>query len=183
MPEVAEATAAESLADDASEESVETPATPAFDEATWKRRLAGKDQALTAAKQEAARIKAEAEALAKWKAEREQADMTELEKLQRQIAEFEARATAAEAAANAARLAREYPLAAELLGDDIGLFDPTRVAEINGRLAKEQGDESDPSRIDLNNPRRSAPKPPPSDLASLKQALTDAGNPFFVEGE
>lgn len=180
LPEVAAEAAVESQADDASEESVETPATPTVDEATWKKRVAGKDQALTEAKKQAAALQKQLDDIARWKAEREQADLTEVEKLQRQVAEFEARTKQAEAAANAARLAREYPLAADLLGEDLGLFDPTKVAEINGRLAKEQGAESEPEpRMDPNQPRRNAPKPAPSSLKDSMAALEALGNPFF----
>lgn len=180
MSEVAEVEAPESLESDTSEEPVETPATPAVDEATWKKRVAGKDQALTEAKKQAAALQRERDELSKWKAEREQADMTELDKALARVADLEARAQAAEAAANAARLAREYPLAADLLGDDISLFDATKVAEINGRLAKEQAEESEPEpRIDPNNPRRTAPKAAPSSLEDTKRALTALGNPFF----
>jgi hypothetical protein len=180
VTEVATEAAVESQGDDALDESVETPATPSADEATWKRRIAGKDQALTAAKREAEQARKEAADLARWKAEREQADMTELEKLQRQVAELaEAKATA-EAAANAAKLAREYPRAADLLGDDIGLFDPTRVAEIDGRLAREEGDASEPEpRVDPNNPRRSQPRPAPRDLKAAMKDLENEGNPFY----
>ena len=39
------------------------------DVATWKKRLAGKDQALTAAKKELDDIKSKAEELSRWKAE------------------------------------------------------------------------------------------------------------------
>lgn len=180
MSEVAVAEAAESQVDDASEESVETPATPSFDEATWKKRVAGKDQALTEAKKQAAALQKQLDDLSRWKAEKEQADMSELDKALKRVADAEARATAAEAAANAARLAREYPLAAGLLGEDIGLFDAERVAEIDGNLKKAAGDESEPEpRIDPNNPRRQAPKVPARDLKSLKDQLTQLGNPFF----
>ena len=55
------------------EGSTETAATPAFDETTWKKRLAGKDQALTATQRERDAIKAERDALSQWKAAQEQA--------------------------------------------------------------------------------------------------------------
>ena len=164
---------------DASTESDETPATPAFDEATWKKRLAGKDQALTAAKREAEAAKAEAAALSKWKAELEQANMTELQKLQAERDRLAEEAASARAEAAAIRLASQYPLAAEILGDDLAKFDEVRVAEINGRLAKERAEESEPeSRTDTNNPRRSVPKPPARDLAAIKADLTAMGNPW-----
>ena len=158
------------------------PTTPAFDEATWKKRLSGKDQALTAAQRERDALKAEYEALAKWKAEREQAEMSEYEKAQARIAALEAEAQAARAEAQAAKLTSQYPLAAELLGDDLAKFDPVRVAEINGRLAKEQAEaesaEPEP-RIDTNSPRRPIARPQKVDLDSAKRALASAGNPYF----
>jgi hypothetical protein len=165
---------------DALPESDEAPATPAFDEATYKKKIQGYTQAITAAKKEAEAARSEAAALAKWKAEREQADMTEFEKAQARIASLEAEAQQARAEAATARLSAQYPLAAEVLGDDISRLDVTKVAELDGRLAKEQATQSEPEpRVDPNNPRRTVPKPPPNDLQSAKQALTDAGNPYF----
>lgn len=182
MSEVVEATAPESQDEDATPEVAAEPATPAFDEATWKRRIAGKDQALTAAKAEAAAAKAERDALSKWKAEKESADMTELQKLQAERDQLATEAAEARAEAAAIRLGSKYPLAAELLGDDLAKFDEVRVAEINGRLAQEAESESDPeARIDTNNPRRPAPKAPANDLTAAKSALTAVGNPFFDE--
>lgn len=162
-----------------------TTATPAFDEATWKSRLRGKDQALTAAQQRAKELEAEREALARRIAEYEEAGKSELQKALDRVAALEAEATAAKAQAAAATLARKFPLAAELLGDDIGKFDEARVAEIDGRLAKEQAEESEP-RVDANSPRRtpSAGKPTTGDpLSDAKAALAAAGNPFFNPNE
>ena len=54
----------------------EVAAVPTDNEAdvtTWKKRLAGKDQALTATKKELDEIRSRADELAKWKAEQEQA--------------------------------------------------------------------------------------------------------------
>ncbi len=167
---------------DASTEPVEAPATPAFDEATYKKKIQGYTQAITAAKKEADAAKAEAAALSKWKAEKEQADMSELEKAQARVAALETEAAQARAEAAAARLGKQYPLAAELLGEDLSKFDETRVAEINGRLAKELADESEPdARIDPNNPRRPTPKAPATDLNAAKAALIAQGNPFYDE--
>ena len=184
MSEVVEITTPESpVAEATSSEVAEQPSTPAVDEATWKRRIAGKDQALTAAQQRAAALEAERDALSKWKAEQEQANMTELQKAQAERDQLRAEAAAAKAEAAAIRLGAKYPLAAELLGDDLTKFDETRVAEINGRLAKEQAAESDApeARIDPNSPRRTVPKPPADDLASAKAALVAVGNPYFDE--
>lgn len=168
-------------ADSQPEGSQEAPATPrSFDEATWKKRLAGKDQALTAAQRERDAVKAERDALAAWKAEQEQASMTELQKLQAERDRLAAEAAQARAEANAVRLSAQYPLAAELLGDDLTKFDEVRVAEINGRLAKEAAGESPEPRVEPNTPRRNPPaRPVADDLSALKKALQDAGNPYF----
>lgn len=162
-----------------SDDATSTPATPSIDEATWKRRIAGKDQALTATQKERDAIKAERDELSRWKAEQEQANMTELQKVQAERDRLAAEAAEARAEAAAIRLSSKYPLAAELLGDDLSKFDEARVAEINGRLVKEQAEESEEPRIDSNSPRRTAPAKPADDLAAAKAALVAAGNPFF----
>ena len=181
MSEVVEVTTApESQEAEATPEVAPETATPAPDTTTLEKRLRGKDQALTAAQRERDAIKAERDALSAWKAERENADLTELEKAQKELAEAKAEATKARAEAEAIRLKSAYPLAADLLGDDLTKFEESRVAEIDGRLAKEQDGESEPgSRIDPNNPRRPAPKvTPPADKESARAALIAAGNPF-----
>lgn len=182
MTEVADETTIESPEAEATE--AEAPTTPAVDEATWKKRLAGKDQALTAAQRERDQLRAEAQRLSAWKAEKEQADLTELERAQAEIKRFQSEAEAARAEATAARLAARYPLAAEALGDDIGKLDETKVAELNGRLSAGTA-ESVPAepRIDPNSPRKNPPRVSgePS-LDDLKDALTAQGNPFFEAG-
>lgn len=164
------------------EGSTETAATPAFDETTWKKRLAGKDQALTAAQRERDAIKAERDALSTWKAQQEQANLTELQKAQAERDALRAERDQAKAEAASVRLSAQYPLAAEILGDDLSKFDEVRVAEINGRLAKEQAEESAEPRVDPNSPRRNPPtRVGVPDLDAAKQALVSAGNPFALE--
>lgn len=143
------------------ESSVEAEApqtTPDADIATWRKRLAGKDQALTATQQERDRLKAELDSLAKWKAEKEGAELTEVQRLQQERDNLRAEAERAKAEAAAVRLKAAYPLAAELLGDDLTKFEEARVAEIDGRLKSEAESEPEP-RIDANSPRRPAGKP------------------------
>jgi hypothetical protein len=159
-------------------------ATPSIDEATWKRRIAGKDQALTAAQRERDAIKAERDELSRWKAEQEQANMTELQKVQAERDRLAAEAAAAKAEAAAAKLARQFPLAAEFLGDDLSKFDEVRVAEFEGRLVaqKQESESENEPRIDSNSPRRTPPaKAPANDLDAAKAALVAAGNPFFAD--
>lgn len=138
----------------------EATTTPSFDETTWKKRLAGKDQALTAAQQARKAAEAELEQLRQWKAEKEQADMTEVERLKLERDQAKSEAEQAKAEAQRASLARKFPLTFDLLGDAMPA-DEVRLAEIEARLkADEESDEPAP-RIDPNNPRRTAPRSGP----------------------
>lgn len=169
---------------------VETPevaTVPTENEAdvtTWKKRLAGKDQALTATKKELDDLKSRAEELAKWKAEQEQASMTEFEKAQAKIRELEQKAAAAEQAAKEERLAREYPLAHQFLKDTSGLDEVGRAAALENFVkqaaaAVSSTVESEPAPVDPNNARRAtaAPTEKPT-YRGLSEALKALGNPF-----
>lgn len=158
-------------------------ATPSTDDvATIKKRLAGKDQALTRVQQERDALKAERDAIARWKAEREEADLTEVEKLQKRLAEYEERATAAEQRAERIRLEKSYPLAVEFYGDD-PLPSEERLEALQQRLSVEPatGDDEEP-RIDPNRPRRTpASGKAPSEKSGddLAKDLAGMGNPFL----
>lgn len=147
-PEVA--SAEEPVAEEATDEQA-----PAIDEATWKRRIAGKDQALTAAQRERDQARHEAEELRKWKAQRESADMTELERIQLERDEARKEAEAAKAEARRAVLAARYPLAVGLYAADDPLPTEETLASLQERLAAMPKDEPEPEpRIDPNNPPR-----------------------------
>lgn len=136
------------------------PASPAEAEPSWqdqlraeKARVAGKDRALSEAKQELARIKADAEALAAWKAEKEKADMTEVERLKLQVAEYEQAIAEARAAAQRATLKAEFPQSFALLGDNAPL-DPGTLAILEARLSAEKEAKEPEPPTNPNNPRR-----------------------------
>lgn len=153
------------------------------DVATWKKRLAGKDQALTAAKKELDDIKSKAEELSRWKAEQEQAQMTEFEKAQAKIRDLESKAAAAEQSAKEERLAREFPLAYQFQKDTSGLDEASRAAAlekfIRDATASKEQVETAPTIVDPNNARRAtaAPNVKP-DSKSIKEKLAALGNPF-----
>lgn len=153
------------------------------DVATWKKRLAGKDQALTAAKKELDDIKSKAEELSRWKAEQEQAQMTEFEKAQAKIRELESKAAAAEASAKEERLAREFPLAYQFQKDTSGLDETSRAAAFekfirDASVSKEQV-ETAPAIVDPNNARRATAAPiTKPDSKSISEKLKGLGNPF-----
>src|SRR3989304_786203 len=116
MPEVVDQTTEESP--EAESQAAAPKATQPADEiATWKRRLAGKDQALTASKKELTVAQAELEALRKWKLDKEQADLTEVQKLELRVKERDAELVAAREEARRERLTRQFPLAMELYAD------------------------------------------------------------------
>ena len=164
----------------------EVAAVPTENEAdvtTWKKRLAGKDQALTATKKELDEIKSKAEELARWKAEQEQAQMTEFEKAQAKIRELEQKAATAEQAAKEERLAREYPLAYQFLKDTGGLDEVGKAAALENFVRQAasatQTTEPEPAPVDPNNARRAtaAPTEKPNSK-SISDALKALGNPF-----
>ena len=164
----------------------EVAAVPTDNEAdvtTWKKRLAGKDQALTATKKELDEIRSKADELAKWKAEQEQASMTEFEKAQAKIRELEQKAANAEQDAKQERLAREYPLAHQFLKDTSSLDETGKAAALENFFKQaaslQQVPESEPAPVDLNNARRAtaAPTEKPTS-SSISDALKALGNPF-----
>jgi TolA-binding protein len=153
------------------------------DVATWKKRLAGKDQALTAAKKELDDIKSKAEELSRWKAEQEQAQMTEFEKAQAKIRDLESKAAAAEQSAKEERLAREFPLAYQFQKDTSGLDEASRAAAlekfIRDATASKEQVETAPTIVDPNNARRATAAPTTKpDSKSISEKLKGLGNPF-----
>lgn len=167
----------------------ETPEVPAVateseaDVTTWKKRLAGKDQALTAAKKELDEVKSKAEELSRWKAEQEHAQMTEFEKAQAKIRELEQKAATAEQTAKEERMAREFPLAYQFQKDTSGLDEASRAAALEkfireASAVKEQAEQA-PALVDPNNARRATAVPDiKPDSKSLSEKLKGLGNPF-----
>ena len=164
----------------------EVAAVPTENEAdvtTWKKRLAGKDQALTATKKELDELKSKAEELSRWKAEQEQASMSEFERAQAKIRELEQKAATAEQAVKEERLAREYPLAYQFLKDTGGLDEVGKAAALENFVRQAasatQTTEPEPAPVDPNNARRAtaAPTEKPNSK-SISDALKALGNPF-----
>lgn len=153
MPEVETTDGAESP-DASTDETVETPeATPVpGSDSTWKARLAGKDRALSAAKKEADEKTALLTELQRWKAEKEAADMTEVEKLQKQVADLEAARADAVRQVKKAQLERDFPLAFALLGEVAPLDNEGKLAEIEAML-KAKSEPAEPD-VNPNNPAR-----------------------------
>lgn len=152
---------------------------PDEDVATWKKRLAGKDQALTAAQKELASIREEAEKLRKFKAEVEFANMSELEKATAKAQQLEAELQATREAAERENLARKHPLYAQFAQETQGLNAAAQAEAFErfiGNLAK---DKTVDSYVDTNSPRK--PAPPAATKKTIEQIdaeLKALGNPF-----
>lgn len=150
---------------------------------TWKKRLAGKDQALTATKKELDEIKVRAAELSRWKAEQELTSMSEIDRAQARIRDLEQKAATAEQAVKDERLAREYPLAHQFLKDTGNLDELSRAAALESFVRQavsiNKGGEPEPAPVDPNNARRvtAAPIDKPNSK-SISQKLKDLGNPF-----
>ena len=178
MPDEVVIEAADESPDD--QPSADAPTTPSADETTWKKRLAGKDQALTATKKESEALKAQLAEAQRRNAEYENASLTELERLQKDLEKERTRASAAEAKALRVDLERKFPLTFDLLGDKTPLDDESWLAEREARLSKD--DESDAPGVDPNNPRRTSPKTTKPTGDELVENLRKMGNPFKTAG-
>ena len=151
------------------------------DLATWKKRLAGKDQALTSTKKELEAKASELEALRKWKAEVEQANMTELEKAQSRVTAMESELNAAREATRREAIARKHPLFAQFATDTQGLDVEAQAAAFEKFVANvaREPQKAD-AFVDVNAPRKSAPQAAAKpDSKSLSDSIRAIGNPFY----
>jgi len=163
---------------------VETPVVeataPEEDLATWKKRLAGKDQALTATKKELDALKAEAESLKKWKAEVEFANMTELEKANVRAQQLEQELQAARSAAQEEALARKHPTYAKFVAETKGLDAAAQAEAFEKFVESVEKNSTTDTYVDTNSPRKAAP-PAASKRGStdIAKELESLGNPFY----
>jgi hypothetical protein len=149
------------------------------DVATYKKRLAGKDQALTATKKELDALKKESEDLRRWKAETEEKNLSEYERAQLKIKNLEDTLQREQESARQERLARKHPLYAQFRQDTAEFDEEARAAAFEKFLAsRETANESEP-RIDPNNPRReTVTQKAKSTSADISERLKALGNPF-----
>jgi hypothetical protein len=165
----------------APEAAVEQPVATAQDEdvATWKKRLAGKDQALTATQKELAAIREEAEQLKKWKAEVEYANMTELEKVNLKAQQLESELKAAREANERENLARKHPLYAKFAEEVQGLSLAAQAEAFEKFVTTVNKEEPKDTFVDVNAPRKSAPPAQKQrTVADISEELKSLGNPF-----
>ncbi len=166
-------------------------ATPEVEDvATWKKRLAGKDQALTAAKKELDTLKSEAENLKRWKAEQEQSNMSEFDKAQARLAALETELNQTKEYARQERIRSSAPNYAQFLADTAGLSEEARAVAFEGYLSEvkkagleERGAPTGKDKtVDAKpsvNTRKDAVPVGKKTVADLEEELKQLGNPFF----
>lgn len=157
------------------------------DVATWKKRLAGKDQALTAAKKELDAIKAESENLKRWKAEKENANMSEFEKSQSRLAALESELNQTRETAKMDRIKATHPAYAQFIADTAGLSDEARGAAFEGFMnalkkavvePTRQPSEDNVSKPSVNT-RKDQAASTARTVSEIEEELKKLGNPFF----
>lgn len=160
------------------------------DVATWKKRLAGKDQALTAAQKALEVIKTESENLKRWKAEQEQANMSEFEKAQVKLATLEAELNQTKEYARMERIRLAAPTYAQFIADTAGFDEEARAVAFERFLAdtKRKQNEDDGivsdnvsnvvSKPTLNTRKDSVPAGKRT-IADIEEELKKLGNPFI----
>jgi len=149
------------------------------DVATYKKRLAGKDQALTATKKELDAIRKEADDLKRWKAEIEEKNLSEYDKAQLKIKTLEETLAKQQDEARQERLSRQHPLYAQFRQDTVNLDEEGRAAAFEKFLASRVSEVESEPRIDPNNPRREpVVEKSTSTSAEISDRLKALGNPF-----
>lgn len=155
------------------------------DVATWKKRLAGKDQALTAAKKELDTLKSEAETLKRWKAEKEHANMSEFEKAQARLAALESELNQTREDARQERIRASAPNYAQFLADTAGLSEEARAVSFEGYLKEiknsqreEKGIVSDVSNRPSVNTRKDSAPAGKRTVDEIVEEMKKLGNPF-----
>ena len=149
------------------------------DLATWKRRLAGKDQALTAAKKAADDLKSKYEELAHWKALQEEASLSEFEKAARRIKQLEDQLHTTETQYQTEKLASSYPEYFKFQEKVRNLTEVERAAEFENFVKQFAGSvDAAIQPVDANAPKRKEVADKPMKPEDIVQALRALGNPW-----
>jgi uncharacterized coiled-coil DUF342 family protein len=159
-------------------ESRETPATDQDNDiTTWKKRLAGKDQALTATKKQFDELKSEFDKVQSWKLQMEEASLTEFERAQNKIAKLEQELKATRDAESKARLSKEYPSYVQWQEKSAALSDEERAAEFEAMI--KTGGKKPDDFVDPNKPARAMPTAGNKRTAGqIVKDIADLGNPW-----
>jgi len=148
------------------------------DVATWKRRLSGKDQALTAAQKAAEEFKFKYEELAQWKALQEEASLSEFEKAARKIKQLEDELKNTETRYESEKLKASFPQYYNFQEKVRNLSEAERAAEFENFVKSHIGGEATEEINDANAPKRNVAKDKPMKTEDIKDAIRALGNPF-----
>lgn len=174
-----EVAANQPLESQVTEETPEAATDASDDVATWKRRLAGKDQALTAAKKAADEFKSKYEELAQWKASQEEASLSEFERAARKIKQLEDQLADAETKYQQEQLKINYPKYYEFQQKARNLSESERAAEFENFVKQfVSGEDTVPTPGDANAPKRGVSKDKPMKSEDIITALKALGNPW-----
>lgn len=131
----------------------------------YRNRFAGSQRTLTETQKERDRLRAEHEDMSRRLAERERADMTEVDRLRAEAADAKREAETARAEAKLAVLRARFPLSAATLGNAMPA-DEDALAVLEAKLAPVPAESEPEPRLDPNNPRRTPPSPEASEDAA-----------------
>ena len=148
------------------------------DVATWKRRLSGKDQALTAAQKAAEEFKSKYEELAQWKAAQEEASLSEFEKAARKIKQLEDELKATETRYESEKLKASFPQYYNFQEKVRNLTEAQRAAEFENFVKSQIGGDQPTEVSDANAPKRNVAKDKPMKPEDIKDAIRALGNPW-----
>lgn len=144
---------------------------------TWKKRLAGKDQALTSTKKQLDELKAEYDKVQTWKLQMEEASLTEFERAQRKIETLEKELRSTRESEAKSRLAKDYPNYVQWQEKAAELTDEDRAREFES-LLKTGGKTLDES-VDPNKPAKATPAAAGKRNASeIVKDIAALGNPW-----
>jgi len=145
---------------------------------TWKKRLAGKDQALTTTKKQLDELKAEHEKVVQWKLQMEEASLSEFERAQRKIAALEQELNAAREAEKRERLSKEFPNYTTWAESSKDLTDEDRARAFEEMIRKGLG-KSEETFVDPNKPAKATPaKAGKRSSDEIVRDIAALGNPW-----
>jgi DNA repair exonuclease SbcCD ATPase subunit len=158
-------------------ESQDSATNPDEDITTWKKRLAGKDQALTTTKKQYDELKSEFDKVQAWKLQMEEASLSEFERAQRKIQTLEEQLKATRESEQRERLSKEYPTYVKWQQESAQLTDEDRAKAFE-ELVKAGGGNSAQAFVDPNRPAREQEAKSKRTIDDITSEMARLGNPF-----
>jgi hypothetical protein len=143
-------------------------------EATWKKRLAGKDSALTSTIRERDAAQQRLRELEEWKAQQERGSLTELERMRLELEDRDRRLVEAEETARSAKMEARFPAA--FAATDGKLLDETALAKLEAALSR--GEPTSAPVVSNSAPKRPGEPPAPKTSKEIEAELRAIPNPY-----